>query len=254
MIKFFRKIRQQLLTANKFSKYLLYAVGEIILVVVGILIALQINNWNQNKLTEAKEQMYLGGMKIEFEKSLSLLTREERINKSNIKAAKQIAKYIAIDSIPDDKKISKLISQSFAVTVDFNPQNSLLEEMLNSGTLKDISNNKLRELLTSWESEMKKIEEQEDLISHERQIAINRIREDGSIRTVFDLSNTSNDFLKIENGNNHFSNQDLLKSRQFESDVLLFIMTSTSLERGEYKPIRNKINQILKIIENEIKK
>ena len=47
MIKFFRKIRQRLLTENKFSKYLLYAIGEIILVVIGILIALQINNANE---------------------------------------------------------------------------------------------------------------------------------------------------------------------------------------------------------------
>ncbi|WP_375325365.1 DUF6090 family protein [Flagellimonas sp. GZD32] len=48
MIKFFRKIRQKLLSENKFSKYLLYAIGEIILVVIGILIALQVNNWNEN--------------------------------------------------------------------------------------------------------------------------------------------------------------------------------------------------------------
>jgi hypothetical protein len=49
MIKFFRKIRQKLLSENKFSKYLIYAVGEIILVVIGILIALQINNWNEKR-------------------------------------------------------------------------------------------------------------------------------------------------------------------------------------------------------------
>jgi len=49
MIKFFRKIRQQLLTENKFSKYLLYAIGEIVLVVIGILIALQIDNANEIK-------------------------------------------------------------------------------------------------------------------------------------------------------------------------------------------------------------
>jgi len=58
MIKFFRKIRQNLLTENKFSKYLLYAIGEIILVVIGILIALAINNWNnenqeKNKLVDS---------------------------------------------------------------------------------------------------------------------------------------------------------------------------------------------------------
>lgn len=52
MIKFFRKIRERLLTENKFSKYLLYAIGEIALVVIGILIALQINDWNENKKNE----------------------------------------------------------------------------------------------------------------------------------------------------------------------------------------------------------
>jgi hypothetical protein len=54
MIKFFRKIRQRLLTENKVSKYLLYAVGEIVLVIVGILIALQINNSNELRKTENK--------------------------------------------------------------------------------------------------------------------------------------------------------------------------------------------------------
>ena len=49
MIKFFRKIRQKLLSENKFSKYLIYAIGEIILVVIGILIALTINNWNEKQ-------------------------------------------------------------------------------------------------------------------------------------------------------------------------------------------------------------
>lgn len=54
MIKFFRKIRQQLLTEGKISKYLLYAIGEIILVVIGILIALQINNWNEHQRDQKK--------------------------------------------------------------------------------------------------------------------------------------------------------------------------------------------------------
>jgi hypothetical protein len=49
MIKLFRKIRQRLLTENKFNKYLLYAFGEIVLVVIGILIALQINDWSEHR-------------------------------------------------------------------------------------------------------------------------------------------------------------------------------------------------------------
>ncbi|WP_425287337.1 DUF6090 family protein [Lutimonas vermicola] len=59
MIKFFRKIRQKTLTENKFSKYLLYAIGEIILVVIGILIALQINNYNELNKQRAKKVVEL---------------------------------------------------------------------------------------------------------------------------------------------------------------------------------------------------
>ena len=59
MIKFFRKIRKKLLTENKFSKYILYAVGEIILVIIGILIALQINNQNEaKKIFNSELQLY----------------------------------------------------------------------------------------------------------------------------------------------------------------------------------------------------
>ncbi len=54
MIKFFRKIRQNLLTENKFSKYLFYAIGEILLVVIGILIALNVNNLNESQKQDAK--------------------------------------------------------------------------------------------------------------------------------------------------------------------------------------------------------
>ncbi len=66
MIKFFRKIRQKLLSENRFSKYLLYAIGEIILVVIGILIALQINNWNERRKAKEIEQEIL----IQFKEDL----------------------------------------------------------------------------------------------------------------------------------------------------------------------------------------
>ena len=75
MIKFFRKIRQQLLSENKFSKYLIYAIGEIILVVIGILIALQINNWNENRQQALKT-----------EKLIERLLSETEININNVKS------------------------------------------------------------------------------------------------------------------------------------------------------------------------
>lgn len=70
MIKFFKKIRQKMLTQNKFSNYLIYAIGEIVLVVIGILIALEINNWNENRKDRLTEAVYLKELSEDFEINL----------------------------------------------------------------------------------------------------------------------------------------------------------------------------------------
>ncbi len=69
MIKFFRKIRQNLLMENKNRKYFKYAIGEIILVVIGILIALQINNWNENRKASIEEIKILKALESDFKVS-----------------------------------------------------------------------------------------------------------------------------------------------------------------------------------------
>ena len=71
MIKFYRKIRQRLLSENKFGKYLIYAVGEIVLVVIGILIALQINNWNENKKSKNQLNNIYNEVKLNLRSDLS---------------------------------------------------------------------------------------------------------------------------------------------------------------------------------------
>ncbi len=73
MIKFFRKIRQRLLNENKLSKYLLYATGEIILVVIGILIALQINNWNEDRKNKKLENTYISRFLDDIEEEESFI-------------------------------------------------------------------------------------------------------------------------------------------------------------------------------------
>ena len=66
MIKFFRNIRQNMIKQNKVSNYLLYAIGEIVLVVIGILIALQVNNWNIEKNKSKLEKVLLAQVKDEI--------------------------------------------------------------------------------------------------------------------------------------------------------------------------------------------
>ena len=70
MIKFFRHIRQNLLSEGKTGKYFKYAIGEIILVVIGILVALQVNNWNESRVQRQKEIVILSELKKELEDDL----------------------------------------------------------------------------------------------------------------------------------------------------------------------------------------
>jgi hypothetical protein len=73
MIKLFRKIRQKLLSQHKVTQYVLYALGEIFLVVIGILIALQVNTWNEDRVQRSREVKYLKNIRLDLEKDLASL-------------------------------------------------------------------------------------------------------------------------------------------------------------------------------------
>lgn len=92
MIKFFRKIRQRLLTENKFIKYLLYAIGEIVLVVIGILIALSINNANDFENQRRKELTLLNEMSQNLQIDLKDLNFNIKGSAERIKANEIILK------------------------------------------------------------------------------------------------------------------------------------------------------------------
>ncbi|WP_223115320.1 DUF6090 family protein [Hanstruepera ponticola] len=85
MIKFFRKIRQNLLSEGKTEKYLKYAIGEIILVVIGILIALQINNWNEKRKERNKEDQLIDVLITDLQSKKAEFTSDLAIGKSIIR-------------------------------------------------------------------------------------------------------------------------------------------------------------------------
>ena len=89
MLRLFRKIRQKLLTENKFGKYLLYAVGEIIILIFGIVFALQVNNWNLKQQDKTTEIVILKAIKADLETDLinmsnDILDHESQVTSSNI--------------------------------------------------------------------------------------------------------------------------------------------------------------------------
>jgi len=137
MIKFFRHIRKKLLSENRFNKYLLYAIGEIILVVIGILIALQINNWNEYDKSQALAQKYLKLIKSDLELDI------EHFETLNIMLTQQASKIDSIENIlsrpqTKQKEFKQIIKNNFIVFTiieDTNLNTSTFTALQNSGRI-----------------------------------------------------------------------------------------------------------------------
>jgi len=106
MIKFYRHIRQRMIKENRASKYLLYAIGEIVLVVIGILIALQINTWNEGRKARAKEVKVIKGLSADAVADSVFYTSRVELFGSQIEVYLKMAdlcsrsEFTAEDSIP----------------------------------------------------------------------------------------------------------------------------------------------------------
>jgi len=254
MLKFFRKIRQKLIVEKKLSSYFFYAIGEIILVVIGILIALAINNSNLNRIKRDKEQIYLAGLRNEFETSRLKLIELMEVNRQSYQGAKIIVEFISNNKKPPtEKQFSELLVNAFSFDIAFNPNNSLLNEMINSGSLKDITNPQLRIKLTNWISTLEDIAKQEAELSVQREKVVDMLRtNENSIRTIFDLTGVSSE-IGLTEDKKHTSNLDLLESSEFENNILLFILTSYATESTHYEPLMKDLEIILEQIIQEIK-
>ena len=114
MIKFFRKIRQRLLSENKFSKYLIYAIGEIVLVVIGILIALSINNWNEENKESNKVKSLLVALKNDLAQDTLLINE----NLPEVKKQLNLNESLRARVANPDATIDTLIK---IVRFEFNP-------------------------------------------------------------------------------------------------------------------------------------
>ncbi|WP_318344046.1 DUF6090 family protein [Flagellimonas baculiformis] len=253
MLKFFRKIRRGLIADKKISNYLLYAIGEIVLVVIGILIALAIDNANEQHIKREKEQVYLMGLREEFRTSKLKLEELIRVNQVSYEAAKNIVSMMDNVEKASEKQLSTLFVDAFAPDIFFNPNNSLLFEMISSGSLKDITNDTLRIRLTNWVATIDDIANQEKFLGDQRTTIVDWFRTEGyRIRTILDQTGMSSQ-LGIDNENEPTSNLSALESIAFENNILLFIITSQSTETTHYAPLLKDLNEILRLLDSEIK-
>ena len=150
MIKFFRKIRQKLLSENKFSKYLIYAIGEIILVVIGILIALQVNNWNENKKIKTEEKILITGLIQNIEDDIKNLTSVIKRDSIFIDANRILLSALKNDSIKGNKPLLKEKIYQAAFLSKLKPNQIIFNQIQFSGKLTYIFNDSIKNKILSY--------------------------------------------------------------------------------------------------------
>ena len=152
MIKFFRNIRQTLIMENKTSKYLKYAIGEIILVVIGILIALSINTWNQNRINEKVKKELIENLNGEFEKNKVIIENYKKIGVNSMNSLKLMMKLVGESrETIYNQNLDSIFYHSFpALELSFS-ENTLRNIMQNE-QLSLFKNDELQDLMNQWKT------------------------------------------------------------------------------------------------------
>ena len=160
MLLLLRNIRRRLLSGNKITTYILYAIGEIFLVVVGILIAVSIDDWNQSQMNERMELNALIDLQAEFKANYTKLQVDRQIKLSGIKHTNE-----KLQAIKDKYALPliKLKPLGWHGAYTYNGSNAVLNSLLASGDINLISNDSLKYLLTAWSEQVKDFVEDEEI-------------------------------------------------------------------------------------------
>lgn len=252
MLKFFRIIRRKLLEQRKFRNYIFYAIGEILLVMVGILLALQVNNWNQEHNQKEVERKYLLNLKYEFEENLADLNR---CNENRKKTFDNILTLIYLSgdrpgSI-DEKELIILLSSIYDFfSVVYEGETPVLQEIKSSGNLVSISNSELRKLLTLWNEKIGHLDGNQAEYKRYRDQVIVLIRKNGLVKGFKGVDGEW--FNEISGFDFDISNRNLLASAEVGN--LLYLMNSELNLFFEimYPSTKEHIKQILQIIDQEL--
>lgn len=266
MLRFLQHIRIKIMEQNKVRTYFLYAIGEIVLVVIGILIALQINTWNQENQNKNQEQLLLKQLLVEYQSNFKQINNKIFLRDGGINSALQLLGYRNLNGgeIPYDsvsRNLSRLILRP-----TFDPELGVSTELINSGKLYIITNGKLRNKISAFPSSLSELREEEMAIFKlveerftpflienfqvgpvmaeflddreiRKRVSIIESKAGKSIKDLFTRSDP----------------QKLLNHPDFE-DYISILISNTTYTNDQSYGIKKKIEEIIVLIEKEIQK
>jgi len=250
MLHFFSKMRYKLAAENKVAKYLRYAIGEILLVVIGILIALQVNNWNEHRKTKIEEKKFLKQLKIEFtdnqNKLAGIIHHHRTINYSLRKLLAAIKPKPEV--IPEDS-LTKYLAELPHIRF-YKPKKRTITSLISTGKISIISNDSLIVLLGQWSENLEGYQYGMDIIYDLYQYQI--------LPYTVEQLHFRNAMIDVGHGNSGPSSfsyhaDKILSDSKLENLVELRRVNEESIELNAIKLEENQA-EILELIEKELSK
>ncbi|MGK0413279.1 MAG: hypothetical protein ACJA1B_001482 [Polaribacter sp.] len=227
MIKLFRNIRKNLLNEGKTSKYFKYAIGEIVLVVIGILIALQINNWNENSKNKLTESDYYCKLLADFEldrQNIAVLYKESQHKI-------EISKRLLLDLNNKNKNKSYLLNNYLQGlrTNPFVPSKVTMTDIVSSGKLNLLTNDSIKNNLIRYYGELDKLLYQLEINqskSLERVFLYDDYIQFGGQYFEYVSQSLGDEILKTLPVNDWHLNNESEYYKQFQNDLVFFVTMS----------------------------
>lgn len=254
-MKIFRKIRLSSLTKGSASKYLIYAIGEVILVVIGILIALYLNDRKDLSDLESQQKNHLILIKEELENNLIIIEKEYDVLSNIVVNLRDLINLTSVNKAEkeiNETDLSELLFLPLTRSVEIDYENVAYNEFIASNSLKDIDNKSIRTILRSWDRKLHTLKLQEQVVYEALKKSSDFIEIKGSLKTVLDNYNISETYFEINNSPQTFSNKVVLTSRQFQNILIQYLGVATQLYKKTYPVFMSDINSLIGLIDDEL--
>jgi len=246
MLTFLRKIRKSLVESGSTRKYLIYALGEILLVMIGILLALQVNNWNENRKARDTENQSLISLKEEFQKNHADL-QEHILWKQEVKSEwNTFLRTVSNMTLPVNKRAVRRPVASFA---NYNISNSTLQSLLATGKIENLNNDSLKYFLSTWPDVVNEYQQFQDMhsdfvIDELMHFELNLFPDDSNSRYGYDNLFQSSGLRK----------EMLVKAYEDMNyqNILLRNFYWINIQLEKIEELEEKMDQIIHLLENEI--
>jgi type II secretory pathway pseudopilin PulG len=239
----FRSLRSKSINGNEIKKYLSYAIGEILLVVIGILLALQVDNWKQEKIDQKKERKAITDLYEEF--NLNKQRIEDKQNK-RIAVVPQFEQYISsvASNTADYNTFTQFHTSEYASGMT-NPSYGVIDALISSGELSLISNDSLKYLIADWKDQAGNLRENEVILWN---VALDY---GGYYQKYVSVPNSGwKDFSNITHNNNYKA---MLSQIEYRNKLLSF-RGCNGIVIEECKSTLASIDKIMAILQTEMKK